>query len=157
MAAVEAGLPLGEAERLLRLVRRMRPGEFVRLFRRGLTDAELLRVIGALPAEQRGILAARARRLTLPHAGGTGPAGRRGERPVATAIRSARQQAKLSQRRLGLLVGVRQSSVSQWEWGVNQPSGVHMAALLRVLPSLADLLAPHAPTARGQPPTTRAS
>jgi DNA-binding transcriptional regulator YiaG len=83
---------------------------------------------------------------------------RRPDRPLATAIRTARQQARISQPRLARLVGVRQAAVSQWEGGRAEPSGLHMAALLRVLPELADLLdAEGTRAACGQPAETRAS
>jgi DNA-binding transcriptional regulator YiaG len=158
MDAALAGPPLDDAERLLRLVRRMHPTELADTFRRELSDPELLGVIGALPAKQRHALAARARLLGQPDAGGQPASGPQADRPLATAIRTARQQAQISQQQLARLVGVRQPTVSQWERGVTEPAALHMAALLRVLPSLADMLDPQlTPTARGQPPTTRAS
>jgi hypothetical protein len=112
MGTAWAGLPL-EAERLLRLVRRMQPGEFARIFRRGLADPELLRVIGALPAEQRGVLAAQARRSPCSPPAASNGQGRRADRGLATAIRTARQQVRISQWQLARLVGVRQAAVSQ--------------------------------------------
>jgi DNA-binding XRE family transcriptional regulator len=157
MGAALAGSPLGDAERLLWLVRHLQPAEFARTFRRGLADTELMQVISALPAERRRALTERARPPSGPNEVRAVP-DRRADRPLATAIRTARQQAQMSQQQLARLIGVRQSTVSQWERGVTEPSGLHMAALLGVLSGLTDLLGTQAaPTARGQPPRTRAS
>jgi transcriptional regulator with XRE-family HTH domain len=48
---------------------------------------------------------------------------------LSRAIRSARRRAGLSQVELAELVGVRQSSVSQWERGSTKPSTVHLLTL----------------------------
>ncbi len=56
------------------------------------------------------------------------------------AIRRARAVAGVSQQRVAEAVGVQQSSVSQWERGVTNPSGWHMDCLRRALPDLAALL-----------------
>jgi len=48
---------------------------------------------------------------------------------LSEAIRSARRRAGLSQVELAELLGVRQSSVSQWERGSTRPSTVHLLTL----------------------------
>jgi transcriptional regulator with XRE-family HTH domain len=48
---------------------------------------------------------------------------------LSKAIRSARRRAGLSQVELAELLGVRQSSVSQWERGSTKPSTVHLLTL----------------------------
>jgi transcriptional regulator with XRE-family HTH domain len=64
---------------------------------------------------------------------------------LSEAIRSARRRADLSQLQLAELLGVRQSSVSQWERGSTRPSTVHLLALAAVLKaSLLDFAAPAA-------------
>jgi transcriptional regulator with XRE-family HTH domain len=60
--------------------------------------------------------------------------------PLSKAIRSARRRAGLSQVELARLLGVRQSSVSQWERGSTKPSTVHLLTLaIRLGCSLVDL------------------
>jgi transcriptional regulator with XRE-family HTH domain len=57
-------------------------------------------------------------------------------------IRAARRQAGLSQVELAERLGLAQSSVSQWEKGITQPSTSHMLTLLRMFPSsVAELIA----------------
>jgi transcriptional regulator with XRE-family HTH domain len=59
---------------------------------------------------------------------------------LSEAIRSARRRAGLSQVELAGLLGVRQSSVSQWERGSTKPSTMHLLALASALNcSLLDL------------------
>lgn len=59
---------------------------------------------------------------------------------LSEAIRSARRRAGLSQVELAKLLGVRQSSISQWERGSTKPSTVHLLALAaRLGCSLAEL------------------
>jgi DNA-binding XRE family transcriptional regulator len=158
MGAAPERPPLSDVERLLWLVRHLQPADFARTFRRGLSDTELLRVVAALPPERVRALTHRARPGSGPDAHRWGAPDRRPDRPLATAIRTARQQARISQWQLARLVVVRQAAVSQWEGDRAEPSGLHMAAPLRVLPSLADLLdAEAAQAARGQPAGTRAS
>jgi transcriptional regulator with XRE-family HTH domain len=48
---------------------------------------------------------------------------------LSAGIRSARRRAGLSQVELAELLGVRQSSVSQWERGSTKPSTVHLLSL----------------------------
>lgn len=48
---------------------------------------------------------------------------------LSKAIRSARRRAGLSQVELADLLGVRQSSVSQWERGATKPSTTHLLNL----------------------------
>ncbi len=52
---------------------------------------------------------------------------------LSEAIRAARRRAGLSQAELAELLGVRQSSVSQWERGSTRPSTVHLLALTAAL------------------------
>lgn len=52
---------------------------------------------------------------------------------LSEAIRSARRRAGLSQAELAEALGVRQSSVSQWERGSTKPSTVHLLALTSTL------------------------
>jgi transcriptional regulator with XRE-family HTH domain len=52
---------------------------------------------------------------------------------LSEAIRAARRRAGLSQAELAELLGVRQSSVSQWERGSTRPSSVHLLALAAAL------------------------
>jgi transcriptional regulator with XRE-family HTH domain len=55
---------------------------------------------------------------------------------VGAAIRQARLAARLSQEDLAGALGVRQSSVSQWERGTTAPATCHLLGLLRVLGAL---------------------
>jgi transcriptional regulator with XRE-family HTH domain len=52
---------------------------------------------------------------------------------LGAAIRQARLAARLSQEELAGALGVRQSSVSQWERGTTAPATYHLLGLLRVL------------------------
>src|SRR6266545_4619264 len=61
-------------------------------------------------------------------------------RPLAAAIRVARQQADLSQGELAERLGIRQSSVSQWERGTTEPTGRRLIGLMGELPGLAEAL-----------------
>jgi transcriptional regulator with XRE-family HTH domain len=62
------------------------------------------------------------------------------DRPLATAIRLARRRAEISQGELAERLGIRQSSVSQWERGTTEPTGRRLVALIGELPGLADIL-----------------
>jgi transcriptional regulator with XRE-family HTH domain len=63
---------------------------------------------------------------------------------LSKAIRSARRRAGLSQVELAELVGVRQSSVSQWERGSTKPSTVHLLTLAaRLGCTLGELIGAH--------------
>ncbi len=55
---------------------------------------------------------------------------------LGAAIRQARMAARLSQEDLASTLGVRQSSVSQWERGTTAPATCHLLGLLRVLGAL---------------------
>ena len=55
---------------------------------------------------------------------------------LGAAIREARLAAGLSQEDLAGTLGVRQSSVSQWERGTTAPATCHLLGLLRVLGAL---------------------
>jgi HTH-type transcriptional regulator/antitoxin HipB len=52
---------------------------------------------------------------------------------LSEAIRAARRRAGLSQAELAAALGVRQSSVSQWERGSTRPSTGHLLALTSIL------------------------
>ena len=140
--------PMGSAEQLLRAVRALPPTAFAETFRTALSDVELMRVVAALPPDRIRDLATRAHR----EPDRTQSQAARPDRPLAVAIRTARRRAQKSQSQLGLLVGVGQSAVSQWERGMVEPSGLHMAELVRALPALAELLGTHL-----VPPTPAAS
>jgi transcriptional regulator with XRE-family HTH domain len=62
------------------------------------------------------------------------------DRTLATAIRLARRRADLSQIELAERLGIRQSSVSQWERGTTEPTGRRLVHLIGELPGLADIL-----------------
>jgi transcriptional regulator with XRE-family HTH domain len=62
------------------------------------------------------------------------------DRPLAAAIRLARRRADLSQGELAERLGIRQSSVSQWERGTTEPTGRRLVGLIGELPGLADML-----------------
>jgi hypothetical protein len=119
----------------------MAPGEFTRRFRDGLPAAALVRVVAALPTERFDELVKRADqsgsavRSRRPRSAEGGA-----DRPLATAIRVARQQAGLSQGELAEGLGVRQSSISQWERGATDPTGRRLVELMGRLPGLAEAL-----------------
>ncbi len=74
--------------------------------------------------------------------------------PLAEAVRQARQRAGLSQAELAERLGLRQSSVSQWERGVTKPKTVHLLALADALGiNLLDQLAGTTDPERGHPTT----
>ena len=52
---------------------------------------------------------------------------------LGAAIREARRSAGLAQADLADALGVRQSSVSQWERGTTAPTTWHLLGLLRLL------------------------
>ena len=52
---------------------------------------------------------------------------------LGAAIRAARKAAELSQQDLAAALGVRQSTVSQWERGGTTPRTKHLLGLLRLL------------------------
>jgi len=135
------GRTIAEDDRLLWIVRGMAPGEFTRRFRDGLPAAALLQVVAALPSERLDELAKRAHRSgsAVPS---RRPRSREGgaDRALATAIRVARQQADLSQGELAERLGIRQSSVSQWERGTTEPTGRRLIGLMGELPGLAEAL-----------------
>jgi HTH-type transcriptional regulator/antitoxin HipB len=72
---------------------------------------------------------------------------------LSGAIRAARRRAGLSQAELAAALGVRQSSVSQWERGSTRPSTDHLLALTSVLHcTLLDFSAVGAVGAAGEGP-----
>lgn len=94
MGAAPGRPPSGDAERLLRLVRHLHPGDFARTFHTGLSDAQLLGVIAALPSGRRDGLLERARHGSVPPAPGRwAPLERRPGRPLAVALHQARGRA----------------------------------------------------------------
>jgi DNA-binding transcriptional regulator YiaG len=132
---------VAEDDRLVWVIRGMAPGEFTRRFRDGLPTAALLQVVAALPSERLDELAKRA------HRSGSAASSRRprsredgADRPLATAIRVARQQADLPQVELAERLGIRQSSVSQWERGATEPTGRRLLELMGELPGLGEIL-----------------
>jgi DNA-binding transcriptional regulator YiaG len=141
-----------EDDRLVRAVRRMAPQEFTRRFRDGLPASALVRVVAALPAERLDELAEHVQRSesaapSRPPGLQTGAT----ERPLAVAIRNARRQASMSQGELAERLGIRQSSISQWERGTTGPTARRLVELMNVLPSLADGLSLHAMPSGGMP------
>jgi transcriptional regulator with XRE-family HTH domain len=61
---------------------------------------------------------------------------------LAGWIRAARRGAGLSQAQLAARFDLAQSSVSQWEKGVTQPTTTHLLRLLQMFPaSVAELIA----------------
>ena len=130
-------------------LRDLPPAGLAKWLRTGLTGDELGHLVAALPHDRRAALAAAAapaRRLR--------PApqqARDATSPTAAALRAARQRTGLSQAELAELLGVRQSSVSQWERGLTVPSGPHLVRLLGELPALAALLASGTAGAVGGP------
>lgn len=125
------------ADELLLVVRRLDADTFASVFRKQLSDADLMSIIGALPKERLGRLAAYARGVRRePRT----PQVNRPDRPMAQAIRAARKRAGMNQWELARALGIRQSSVSQWERGLTEPTGQRVIELIRVLPGLADIL-----------------
>jgi DNA-binding transcriptional regulator YiaG len=133
---------LTDAHRLLELVRRMNANEFAGTFRKGLPPQALMSVITALPTQRLNDLMDRARsatwmgkaRLRRPQRASAGTT------PWARVIRAARTQAGMSQVELAAALGVKQSTVSQWERGIIEPSTERLLDLLAVLPGLAEAL-----------------
>ena len=124
-----------DAERLLWAVRRMSAEEFASVFREGLSAQGLMTVITALPGDRLNGLMDRARRQAPRR-----PGRHLAKPPLADAIRAARVEACMNQVELAAALGVRQSSVSQWERGVTKPLTPNLLALMRLLPGLADQL-----------------
>ncbi len=113
---------------VVRSLRGMHPYQLARWLRTGLDDATLARLVAVLPAHRQAALAARA-------GAAASTAG-----PLAAAIRTARDRAGLTQRQLAELLGIRQSSVGQWERGFTCPAAERMVSLHDALPDLAALL-----------------
>ncbi len=144
--------PISDANRLLDVVLRMDAEAFARTFRTGMSPAALMRVIAALPAERLNSLTEQVRNADprprrLPES-----APRPSPVPMATAIRQARRRAGRSQVAVATALGVKQSSVSQWERGLTQPSTQKLLDLIRVLPGLAQALHIQADQAEERPP-----
>ena len=129
--------PPNDAELLLRLVRGMTATDFSGVFRQGLSARELMAVITALPIRRLNELTDRARLLALP---AEEQRQHHQRQRLAAAIADARDGAEISQIELARRVGAKAAVVSQWEAGVTQPTGLHLASLRRALPDLKELL-----------------
>jgi DNA-binding transcriptional regulator YiaG len=130
---------LTDAQRLLLYVRRMNTESFARVFRKQLPDAELMNIVSSLPKDRLSHLMSVARDAQFE------PRSRQQEKqrpdqPMARAIRIARKRAGITQVQLAGALGVRQTSVSQWERGATEPTGQRLIELMRALPGLADVL-----------------
>jgi DNA-binding transcriptional regulator YiaG len=131
---------LTDAERLLVYVRRLDAEDFARVFRRRLPDAELMDLIHALPKDRLSRLMDNARSARFSPRAPKQKQENRRDRPIARAIRIARERVGMSQEGLAEALGITQSSVSQWERGQTEPTGQRVIALMRVLPGLAYIL-----------------
>jgi DNA-binding transcriptional regulator YiaG len=129
--------PPNDAELLLRLVRGMTEIDFSGAFRHGLSAQELMAVITALPTRRLNELTDRARLLAL---SAEDQRQHHQRQRLAAAIAAAREGAEISPAELARQVGVAPAEVDRWETGVVQPTGPHLASLLRELPALTDLL-----------------
>jgi DNA-binding XRE family transcriptional regulator len=129
--------PPNDAELLLRLVRGMTATDFSGAFRHGLSAQELMAVITALPTGRLNELTDRARLLVLP---AEQQRQHHQRQRLAATIADARDGAGMSQTELARRIGVASAEVSQWEAGVTQPTGLHLASLLHELPELKELL-----------------
>jgi len=118
-----------DQDAVVRLLRGMHPYQFARWLRTGLDNATLAGLVAVLPAARQAALAEHTRAAAASTAG-----------PLAIAIRTARERAGLTQRQLGDRLGIRQSSVGQWERGFTRPAAWRMASLHDALPDLAALL-----------------
>ncbi|HZD74286.1 MAG TPA: helix-turn-helix transcriptional regulator [Actinomycetota bacterium] len=140
MAADARGPMVTDAHRLLEVVGRLSTWEFARLFREGLSSAELMQAITALPTGRLNGLMEHVRRSGA-HASSLSAQREFASRGwLATKIRQARKRAGMSQVELAAALGIRQSSVSQWERGVTEPSTQNLLDLMSVLPGLAEIL-----------------
>ncbi len=158
MGAALVGPPLGDTERLLWLVRHLQPAEFARTFRRGLANAEFMRVISAPPAERRRALT--ETRPAIKRAGPRGPARTRPPSGQAAGDRDPHCAPAGPDEPVAGRPAGRRPLVHRLAVGTRRDRALrlHMAALLGVLPGLTDLLdSQTTPTARGQPAGTRAS
>lgn len=127
--------PRNDAERL-RLVRGMTATDLVGAFRHGLSAQELMSVITALPTRRLNELTDRARLLELPV---EQQRQHRQHQQLAVVV-DARIRAGISQAELARRIGVASAAVNQWESAGTQPTGLHLARLLRELPDRKELL-----------------
>ncbi len=127
-----------DTHRLLALVRHMNAHTFTQTFRNGLSSDALLRIINALPTDRRTALTDHARTRRDPQPRHRQPPEPHPDELLATVIRTARKRAGMGQAELAATLGIRQSSVSQWERGLTEPSKTHLTALMRILPSISD-------------------
>ena len=125
---------LNDAELLLRLVRSMTATEFSGVFRQGLSAQELMTVITALPTRRLNELPDCARLLELPV-----EQQRQHHQQLAAVVADARERTRISQAELARRIGLA-AAVNQLESAGTQPTGLHLACLLRELPDLKELL-----------------
>jgi DNA-binding transcriptional regulator YiaG len=128
--------PRNDAERLLRLVRGMTATDLVGAFRHGLSAQELMSVITALPTRRLNELTDRARLLELP----VEQQRQHRQCQQLAVVVDARIRAGISQAELARRIGVASAAVNQWESAGTQPTGLHLARLLRELPDRKELL-----------------
>jgi len=144
---------LTDAHRLLLLVRRMPVDEFATVFRQDLGAPELMQVITALPPGRLNTLMDHVRQSAAQALSQPTQPERQQHRPLATEIRQARKHAGMSQVELAAALGIRQSSVSQWERAATEPATQNLLDLMRLLPGLAEgLSATAAQRARADQP-----
>ncbi len=140
MPADDHGPMIADADRLIWLVRGMAASEFTRRFRDGLPAAELMGVITALPSDRLNELTDRARQAGADSHDVSHTRKQDHDLALAGAIREARKRAGMSQGQLAEALGIRQSSVSQWERGSTAPTGRRLRVLVREFPELAEAL-----------------
>jgi DNA-binding XRE family transcriptional regulator len=117
-----------DADRLVWLVRRLPAEEVARVFRDGLTPAELLQVIAGLPADRRNDLTSRARQpIGHQHAatlGSVSPTSSGSDRPATEhfgqQLARLRRRRGMSQVQLAGLLGRSESWVVKVEHGTRQ-------------------------------------
>jgi len=126
-----------DAERRLRLVCGMTTTDFSGVFRQGLAAQELMSVITVLPTRRLNELTDRARLLELPV---EQQRQHRQHQQLAAVVVDARTRTRISQAELARRIGVASAAVNQWESAGSQPTGLHLARLLRELPDRKELL-----------------
>ncbi len=125
-----------DAERRLRLVCGMTTTDFSGVFRQGLAAQELMSVITVLPTRRLNELTDRARLLELPV---EQQRQHRQHQQLAAVVVDARTRTRISQAELARRIGLA-AAVNQLESAGTQPTGLHLACLLRELPDLKELL-----------------
>jgi len=94
-------------------------------------------VITVLPTRRLNELTDRARLLELPV---EQQRQHRQHQQLAAVVVDARTRTRISQAELARRIGVASAAVNQWESAGSQPTGLHLARLLRELPDLKELL-----------------